>query len=136
MSKFSQLLKMINILEGAKEPIKRKDIAESLGVSERMVRKYIDDLKESGINVISTPGRNGGLQLPGAKEQEQEQEHLTLDEIIYLQTLLKLNRQEVEEKLQYIEQTEKSRQKELEIIKKYLTKQLNNNKSIEKKLFY
>ena len=136
MSKFSQLLKMIKILEGAKEPIKRKDIAESLGVSERMVRKYIDDLKESGLNVISTPGKKGGLQLEGAKEQEQEQEHLTLDEIIYLKTLLKLNRQEVEEKLQYIEQTEKSRQKELEIIKKYLVKQLNNNKSIERKLFY
>ena len=137
MSKFSQLLKMIKILEGAEKPIKRKDVAEMLEVSPRMVRKYIDDLKESGYDVISTSGRNGGLQIERAKDPEQmNEEFLTLDETIYLKTLLKLNRQEVEEKLQYIEQIEKSRPKELELTKKYLVKQLNNNKSIERKLFY
>ena len=63
MSKFSNILKMIKLLEGAEEPIKRKEIAEYLGVSERMVRKYVDDIKEANLGIISTPGKNGGYQI-------------------------------------------------------------------------
>ena len=81
LSKFSNVLKMINILKGAKEPIKRKDIAEQLGVSERMVRKYVEDIEQGGIKIISTSGRYGGLRI---EEDPQEQnKKFNLDEIIY-----------------------------------------------------
>ena len=50
MSKFSNILKMIDILEKEKEPIKIKELAEKIQVGERMIRKYINDLKESQIS--------------------------------------------------------------------------------------
>lgn len=129
MSKLSQLLKMIKILEGAKEPIKRKDIAKSLGVSERMIRKYIDDLKLSGYNVISTSGRNGGLQL----EQEQEQS-LSEYEKFYLEILLDENKKEVIKEIKLIEGTLPTTQKYYETIKKHLEKQIETIETLKIKL--
>lgn len=64
MSKFSNLLKVLTLLKSHKR-IKRKDIAEALGVSERMVRKYIDDLQQANINIKSISGPNGGYELNG-----------------------------------------------------------------------
>ena len=64
MSKFSNLLRLITLLKSNKR-IKRKDIAEALGVSERMVRKYISDLQEANITIDSIPGPNGGYELKG-----------------------------------------------------------------------
>lgn len=45
--------------------MKTKEIAEALGVSERMIRKYMDDLYEANVNVVSIPGPTGGLELQG-----------------------------------------------------------------------
>ena len=124
MSKFSNVLKMIKILEGAKEPIKRKDIAKMLEVSPRMVRKYIDDLKESGYNVISTSGRNGGLQLEGAKEQERKEQEkmkeifLTSEERFFLKSLLTLNALDITEKLLKIVESNQTSETELKILAK------------------
>lgn len=124
MSKFSQLLKMIKILEGAEKPIKRKDVAKMLEVSPRMVRKYIDDLKESGYNVISTSGRNGGLQLEGAKEQERKEQEkmkeifLTSEERIFLKSLLTLNALDITEKLLDIVESNQTSETELKILAK------------------
>lgn len=64
MSKFSNLLRLITLLKSNKR-IKRKEIAEALGVSERMVRKYITDLQEANITIESVPGPNGGYELKG-----------------------------------------------------------------------
>ena len=64
MSKFSNLLKLITLLKSNKR-IKRKEIADALGVSERMVRKYISDLQEANITIESIPGPNGGYELKG-----------------------------------------------------------------------
>jgi len=64
MSKFSNLLRVITLLKSNKR-IKRKEIADALGVSERMVRKYISDLQEANITIESIPGPNGGYELKG-----------------------------------------------------------------------
>ena len=64
MSKFSNLLRLITLLKSNKR-IKRKEIADALGVSERMVRKYISDLQEANITIESIPGPNGGYELKG-----------------------------------------------------------------------
>lgn len=64
MSKFSNLLKLITLLK-SNDRIKRKEIAEALGVSERMVRKYILDLQEANINIESVAGPQGGYVLRG-----------------------------------------------------------------------
>ena len=64
MSKFSNLLRLITLLKSNKR-IKRKEIADALGVSERMVRKYISDLQEANITIESIPGPNGGYELIG-----------------------------------------------------------------------
>ena len=130
MSKFSNVLKMINILKGAKEPIKRKDIAEQLGVSERMIRKYVEDIEEGGIKIISTPGRYGGLRI---EEDPQEQnKKFNLDEIIYLKTIIDLNKKEVIQKIEYL--TNEFNLNEDNTTINFLNIQLNNILSIENKL--
>ncbi|ERI93914.1 HTH domain protein [Clostridiales bacterium oral taxon 876 str. F0540] len=45
--------------------MKTKELAEALGVSERMIRKYMSDLEEANINVQSVPGPTGGYELIG-----------------------------------------------------------------------
>ncbi len=62
MSKFSNILKLQTLLQSRKR-LKRKDIAKALGVSERMVRKYIQDLQLANVNIKSISGPNGGYEL-------------------------------------------------------------------------
>jgi predicted DNA-binding transcriptional regulator YafY len=64
MSKFSNLLKLIILLK-SKKRMKTKELAEALGVGERMIRKYIADLSEANIIVDSITGPNGGYELEG-----------------------------------------------------------------------
>lgn len=64
MSKFSNMLKVIILLK-SRHRIKMKELAEAIGVSERMIRKYIDDLAAANINVISVQGPHGGYELKG-----------------------------------------------------------------------
>lgn len=64
MSKFSNVLKLIILLK-SKKRIKTKELAEALGVSERMVRKYMEDLAEANVHVLSTTGPTGGFELIG-----------------------------------------------------------------------
>ena len=64
MSKFSNMLKVIILLKSRRR-IKMKELAEAIGVGERMIRKYIDDLAAANVNVISVPGPQGGYELKG-----------------------------------------------------------------------
>lgn len=60
MSKFAKLLKRVKILEEG-NIVSTRLLAETLDVSERMIRKYTDDIKEAGLPLKSKPGPNGGL---------------------------------------------------------------------------
>lgn len=64
MSKFSKLLQLIILLKSRKR-LKTKELAELLGVSERMIRKYMNDLAEANIYVKSLTGPTGGYELIG-----------------------------------------------------------------------
>lgn len=64
MSKFSNLLRLLMILK-SKGRVKSKELADALGVSERMIRKYISDLYEAGMVIESIPGPTGGYELVG-----------------------------------------------------------------------
>lgn len=64
MSKFSNLLRLLILLKSRKR-MKTKELADVLGVSERMVRKYMLDLSEANINVESISGPTGGYELKG-----------------------------------------------------------------------
>jgi predicted DNA-binding transcriptional regulator YafY len=64
MSKFSNLLRLLILLK-SKKRMKTKELADNLGVSERMIRKYMDDLGEANINIESIPGPTGGYELIG-----------------------------------------------------------------------
>lgn len=64
MSKFSNLLRLLMILK-SKGRVKSKDLSDALGVSERMIRKYISDLYEAGIIIESVTGPTGGYELVG-----------------------------------------------------------------------
>lgn len=64
MSKFSNLLRLLILLK-SKKRMKTKELADALGVSERMVRKYMTDLAEANINVESISGPTGGYELKG-----------------------------------------------------------------------
>lgn len=64
MSKFSNLLRLLILLK-SKKRMKTKELADNLGVSERMIRKYMDDLAEANVNVESIPGPTGGYELIG-----------------------------------------------------------------------
>ncbi|CAM2921571.1 WYL domain-containing transcriptional regulator [Hathewaya histolytica] len=59
MSKFSNLLKMLLLLNGGKT-MKAKELSEVLEVDERMIRKYKDDLSKAGFYVESIRGKDGG----------------------------------------------------------------------------
>lgn len=58
--------------------LKSKDIALELGVTERMVRKYIDDIKESGIEIVTAPGPKGGYYIPKADVKKKADEQFSL----------------------------------------------------------
>ena len=64
MSKFSNILKLIILLK-SKKRIKTRELSEALGVSERMIRKYMEDLAEANVHVLSTTGPTGGFELVG-----------------------------------------------------------------------
>ncbi|MBK1812052.1 WYL domain-containing protein [Clostridium sp. YIM B02505] len=64
MSKFSNLLRLLILLK-SKKRMKTKELADNLGVSERMIRKYMDDLAEANVNIESIPGPTGGYELIG-----------------------------------------------------------------------
>lgn len=64
MSKFSKLIRLIILLK-CEARMKSKDIASTLDISERMVRKYINDLIDAGVDVISITGPTGGYELRG-----------------------------------------------------------------------
>lgn len=139
MSKFSNILKMIKLLEGAEEPIKRKEIAEYLGVSERMVRKYVDDIKEAKLGIISTPGKNGGYKIQQEQRiQEQkiqeQKTKLTLDEYILIKSLLEQNRIDVNKQLEKVLDNEYEDKKDYSPIKRILTRQLTDIQNINNKM--
>lgn len=59
MGKFSKMLYMIDLLNtGNKYSI--KDLSKKIGVSERMVRYYKEELENNGIFIESFKGPNGG----------------------------------------------------------------------------
>ena len=64
MSKFSKLIRLLILLK-SEGRMKSKDISLALGISERMVRKYIHDLIEAGIDVVSITGPTGGYEING-----------------------------------------------------------------------
>ena len=107
MSKFSQILKMIKYLEGKQEPTTRKEIAEHLGVSDRMIRKYLDDIKESECyNITSIPGAKGGIILTPKEPKSPKGIELTKEEKIYLQSILTLNAFDIQRELIRLNETE------------------------------
>ena len=136
MSKFSNILKMIDILEKEKEPIKIKELAEKIQVGERMIRKYINDLKESQIyNIESIPGSNGGIKITRAKEPEQKSKEnlFTNEEIIYLKSILTLNAMDIQRELIILNESEFIPRR-YEKTLKHLEKQNNIIKSIYDKI--
>lgn len=62
MSKFSNIIKMMNLLI-INERMNRSQLAKEIGVSERMIRKYIDDFKEANIEIKSFSGPHGGYEI-------------------------------------------------------------------------
>ncbi|MDF2883916.1 MAG: Helix-turn-helix, type 11 domain protein [Clostridiaceae bacterium] len=59
MSKIGNACNMIKLLaENGK--MSCKELADKLEVSERMIRKYIQDLEQAGIYIDSMRGRGGG----------------------------------------------------------------------------
>ena len=62
MSKFSNIIKMMNLLI-VNERMNRSQLAKELGVSERMIRKYVNDFKEANIEIKSFTGVNGGYEI-------------------------------------------------------------------------
>ena len=134
MSKFSNILKMIKLLEGAEEPIKRKEIAEYLGVSERMVRKYVDDIKEAKLGIISTPGKNGGYKIQKEQKIQEQKIKLTLDEYILIKSLLEENRIDVNKQLEKVLDNEYEDKKDYSPIKRILIRQLTDIQNINNKI--
>lgn len=62
MSKFANMLNMINILKDGKIH-NMKDIAEQIEVSPRMIKQYKNDLEQAGIYINSKRGIYGGYSL-------------------------------------------------------------------------
>ena len=83
MSKFSNIIKMMNLLI-INERMNRSQLAKEIGVSERMIRKYIDDFKEANIEINSFSGPHGGYEINLNNDIEINKE------IKYIRTIKKL----------------------------------------------
>lgn len=86
MSKFSNIIKMMNLLI-VNERMNRSQLAKELGVSERMIRKYIDDFKEANIEINSFSGPHGGYEINLNNDIEINKE------IKYIRTIKKLEKE-------------------------------------------
>ena len=65
MSKFANILKMMDLLL-RNERMNRSQLAKEIGVSERMIRKYVKDFQEansSNIEIKSFTGPKGGYEI-------------------------------------------------------------------------
>lgn len=65
MSKFANILKMMDLLL-RNERMNRSQLAKEIGVSERMIRKYVKDFQEansSNIEIKSFTGPHGGYEI-------------------------------------------------------------------------
>ena len=96
MSKFSNIIKMMNLLI-IYERMNRSQLAKEIGVSERMIRKYIDDFKEANIEINSFSGPHGGYEINLNNDIEINKE------IKYIRTIKKLE----EENLRLKDQIQK-----------------------------
>lgn len=63
MARLINALKIMKSIEGTKK--NSKELSLELNISERMIRKYIDDIRKAGIEIISTPGPQGGYEING-----------------------------------------------------------------------
>ena len=86
MSKFSNIIKMMNLLI-INERMNRSQLAKEIGVSERMIRKYIDDFKEANIEINSFSGPHGGYEINLKNDLEINKE------IKYIRTIKKLEKE-------------------------------------------
>lgn len=77
MSRLRNSLKVIEILK-SKPIVSSKEISEQVGVSDRMIRKYITELKEAGLDVISVAGPKGGYKMIRYKKSEKYEKLLEL----------------------------------------------------------
>lgn len=94
MSKFSNILKLLLILK-SEGRIKSKELASYLGVSERMIRKYLEDLNEAGIELESIPGPTGGYELVGYDYLLDT--NITNEEISSLEIITQLSKESLNE---------------------------------------
>jgi predicted DNA-binding transcriptional regulator YafY len=60
---------MLNLLL-SNQRIKISELAEIIGVKERMIRKYKEDLIGAGFNIVSQPGKGGGYILENDEKNE------------------------------------------------------------------
>lgn len=94
MSKFSNILKLLLILK-SEGRMKSKELALYLGVSERMIRKYLEDLNEAGIELESIPGPTGGYELVGYDYLLDT--NITDEEISSLEIITQLSKESLDE---------------------------------------
>ena len=85
MSKFANILKMMDLLL-RNERMNRSQLAKEIGVSERMIRKYVKDFQEANsyIEIKSFTGPKGGYEINLNNEIELNKE------IEYIRTIKKL----------------------------------------------
>lgn len=122
MSKFSNLLRLLVILK-SKGRVKSKDIATSLDISERMVRKYINDLIDAGVNVQSIPGPNGGYEIEGFDYLLDTK--ITKDEFVAYKILRDKSTYESDNLKNYLESLEEKLNVQINMTKEY--KDFSNN---------
>ncbi|GAA0712776.1 WYL domain-containing protein [Paraclostridium ghonii] len=75
--------------------MKSKELALYLGVSERMIRKYLEDLNEAGIELESIPGPTGGYELVGYDYLLDT--NITDEEISSLEIITQLSKESLDE---------------------------------------
>jgi len=78
LSKLSNCIQMLILLQSKGCKVKAKDLAEQLEVNDRMIRHYRDELEKAHIFIDTEPGRYGGyalarnsfLRVPSLTEEE------------------------------------------------------------------
>ncbi|HDR7255153.1 TPA: Rrf2 family transcriptional regulator [Bacillus pacificus] len=63
MAKLVNSMRFLKALASAEKRLTLKELANKVNVKERMVRIYITEFKEAGLNIKTYPGQHGGIEL-------------------------------------------------------------------------
>ena len=59
----TKMAEMLHIISNSSAPVKIDTLSDQLGMNRRSVQNYIYAARNNGVNLVSMPGRQGGVRI-------------------------------------------------------------------------